>query len=74
MRLRVDERVLYVAAAEAACVQARVQAQDAKVRVQKELRRVATPLRIVVSGLTLGAFAGLHVPRACTQAASAAAT
>ena len=34
MRLRVDERVLYVAAAEAACVQARVQAQDAKVRVQ----------------------------------------
>ena len=71
MRLRVDERVLYVAAAEAACVQARVQAQDAKVRVQKELRRVATPLRIVVTGLTLGAFAGLHVPRAAGGAVQA---
>jgi hypothetical protein len=68
MRLRLDEQVLYVAAAEAACVQARVMAQDARTNAVKELRRVATPLRIVVSGLTLGAFAGLHVPRAAGHA------
>ena len=68
MRLRLDERVLWVAAAEAACVQARVQAQDARTRLMGELRRVATPLRIVVSGATLGAFAGLHVPRVAGHA------
>ena len=71
MRLRLDEKVLYVAAAEAACVQARVQAQDARTRLTGELRRVATPLRIVVSGLTLGAFAGLHVPRVAGGAVQA---
>ena len=71
MRLRLDEKVLYVAAAEAACVQARVQAQDARTRLTGELRRVATPLRIVVSGLTLGAFAGLHVPRVAGHAVEA---
>jgi len=68
MRLRLDEQVLYVAAAEAACVQARVMAQDSRTRAMKELRRVATPLRIVVGGLTLGAFAGLHVPRVAGEA------
>jgi hypothetical protein len=68
MRLRLDEKVLYVAAAEAACVQARVQAQDARTHALKELRRVATPLRIVVSGVALGAFAGLHVPRVAGSA------
>jgi len=71
MRLRLDEQVLYVAAAEAACVQARVMAQDSRTRVVKELRRVASPLRIVVSGVTLGVFAGLHVPRVAGSAVQA---
>lgn len=71
MRLRLDEKVLYVAAAEAACVQARVAAQDARTLVIGELRRVATPLRIVVSGLVVGVFSGLHVSRVAGKAADA---
>jgi hypothetical protein len=71
MRLRLDEQVLYVAAAEAACVQARVMAQDSRTRAVKELRRVATPLRIVVSGLVVGAFTGLHVSRLSGKAVEA---
>jgi hypothetical protein len=71
MRLRLDEKALYVAAAEAACVQARVQAQDARTHAVGELRRVATPLRIVVSGLAVGVFAGYQVPRMAGRAAPA---
>lgn len=71
MRLRLDEKALYVSAAEAACVQARVQAQDSRTRVVGELRRVATPLRIVVAGLAVGAFAGYQVPRLGGKAAPA---
>ena len=71
MRLRLDEKVLWVAAAEAACVQARVQAQDSRTRLVGELRRVATPLRIVVSGLAVGAFAGYQVPRMAGKAVPA---
>lgn len=53
-----------VLAAELRCEGQRVHAQEMLGRLGAEFRRSATPLRIVVSGLTLGFVSGLRAPGA----------
>jgi hypothetical protein len=59
MKLDVRERVLTVAMAEAACLQAHVARLDAINKIKRETLRVATPWRIIGSGFSLGAVIGL---------------
>lgn len=53
-----------VLAAELRCEGQRVHAQEMLGKLGAEFRRSATPLRIVVSGLTLGFVSGLRAPGA----------
>lgn len=59
MKLDLAGRALTVAMAEAACLQAHIGCIDAVRHLKRESIRVATPLRIVGSGLVLGITAGL---------------
>lgn len=58
------DKIAAVAAAEADCERRREAIDAAHAQLSSELRRVATPGRIVVSGLALGFAAGLREPAA----------
>ncbi len=51
-----------VAAAEAACALARAEADASFSHLKSEIKRGATPVRIVVSGLVLGFASGMKAP------------
>jgi hypothetical protein len=56
------DKAAAVARLERECVQQREAAHDALQRLRAEVRRSATPMRIVVSGFGLGVAAGVGVP------------
>lgn len=58
------DKIAAVAAAEADCERRREAIDAAHLQLASELRRVATPGRIVVSGLALGFATGLREPAA----------
>lgn len=62
--MKLDAKLAAVAAAEAECERRREAIDAAHAQLSSELRRVATPGRIVVSGLALGFAAGLREPAA----------
>jgi hypothetical protein len=61
--VRLSEKQACVDAAELRCEGQRQQAQQALDTLKSEVRRSATPARIVVSGLALGFASGLSAPR-----------
>lgn len=60
--MTIKDKVAAVALAEADSRRARDDANASLARLKSELRRGATPVRIVVSGLTLGFASGLATP------------
>lgn len=65
-----DQKIAAVRAAEAACSQQRAGANDAWQHLKWEVKRSATPGRIVVSGLVLGFASGFTSARATGAAGS----
>lgn len=61
MKLR--ERLAAVHEAETRCVERRLQISDSREQLRHELRRSATPTRILVSGVALGFAVGLKEPK-----------
>jgi hypothetical protein len=60
--MTLDEKIAAVVNAEARCQQQRDEADRTLAHLKSELRRTATPVRIVVSGLAVGFAAGLRKP------------
>ncbi|MBP6597113.1 MAG: hypothetical protein KA187_00540 [Arenimonas sp.] len=56
------DKVAAVARCETLCLQQRATADAALAHLKTEFRRGATPLRIVLSGFSLGVAAGVGVP------------
>jgi len=63
-----DEKVAAVEQAEAECNRQRLDADAAWNQLKSEVRRTATPVRIVVSGLVLGFASGMTTARAAGAA------
>lgn len=63
-----DEKIAAVQQAEAACARQRSDAHRAWHHLQGEMRRTATPVRIVVSGLALGFASGIGTSGAAAAA------
>lgn len=60
--MTLGEKIAAVANAEARCQQQRDEADRTLAHLKSELRRTATPVRIVVSGLAVGFAAGMRKP------------
>lgn len=65
--MNLKERLAAVHDAETHCVERRLQVSDTRVHLRDELRRGATPTRILVSGLGLGFAVGLKEPKDAHQ-------
>lgn len=63
-----EEKIAAVRQAEADCARQRAEAHQAWHHLQDEVRRTATPVRIVVSGLAVGFASGLAAPGAAAAA------
>lgn len=63
-----DEKIAAVQQAEAECARQRADAHEAWHHLQDEIKRTATPVRIVVSGLAVGFASGMATPGAAAAA------
>lgn len=63
-----DEKIAAVRQAEAECNRQRLDADAARSQLKSEIRRTATPVRIVVTGLVLGFASGITTTRAAGAA------